>query len=175
VAQIPGLTNSLLNLPPLSTDPTINHNIPIVIPTSLSTSPSPLAFISQTFLHALPTRAPGEQTKMHSVLSAFFMGPVSGEEKKRRILARLDQERKQNAVSDATKYLLSMEEMCENEYPMPSYVSDVSQLGAGWVETPRGDDAAEDGLKSRSNVLALDCEMVSCATGWRPAGADGIN
>jgi RNA exonuclease len=159
VAQIPGLTNAVLNLPAIPTDPTANPNLPISIPAPAPTSPSPLPFISQTFLHALPTRAPGEQSKMHSVLGAFFMGPVSGEEKKKRILARLDQERKHEGETDPIKYLLSAEEMCNNEYPVPSYVSDVSQLGDGWVETPQVEEM-DDSSEKRLNVLALDCEMV---------------
>ena len=46
-------------------------------------------FITKTFSHACPTHAPGDQTRMHSVLGAFFQSPVSGEEKKRRILERV--------------------------------------------------------------------------------------
>ncbi|KAF8590757.1 ribonuclease H-like protein [Ramaria rubella] len=158
VAQIPGLTNTLLDLPSIPTDPTSNPNLPISIPSSASSSSPPLPFISQTFLHALPTRAPGEQTKMHSVLGSFFMGPVSGEEKKKRILARLDQERQYPGEKDPTKYMLSAEEMCNNEYPVPSYMGDVSQLGTGWVEAPEA-DAMDDGSETKMNVLALDCEM----------------
>jgi len=97
---------------------------------------------------------------MHSVLGSFFMGPVSGEEKKKRILARLDQERRHDGETDPTKFLLSAEEMCNNEYPLPSYVSDVSQLGDGWVETPQA-DPTDDNSDTRLSVLALDCEMVS--------------
>jgi RNA exonuclease 1 len=41
-------------------------------------------FIATTFSHACPTRAPGDQNRMHSVMSSFFTGPVSTEEKKRR-------------------------------------------------------------------------------------------
>lgn len=85
------------------------------------------------------------------------MGPVSGEEKKKRILARIDDERKQGPEKDPAKYVLSAEEMCNNEYPIPSYMADVSQLGEGWVETPER-DGMDDGTAS---VLALDCEMVS--------------
>lgn len=92
------------------------------------------------------------------------MGPVSGEEKKKRILARIDQERKQNVKKtldkDPNEYLLSAEEMCLNDYPMPSYVSDVSQLRDDWVESPQV-DTVDDASKSRLNVFALDCEMVS--------------
>lgn len=100
---------------------------------------------------------------MHSVLGAFFMGPVSGEEKKRRILARIHEERKHEGDKDLTKYLLSAEEMCNNEYPIPTYISDVSQLGDDWVEAPQmdgTDDGSEPRSEPRSRVLALDCEMV---------------
>ena len=48
-----------------------------------------IPFIAKTFSHACPTRAPGDQTRMHSVLSTFFNGPVSGEEKKRRMKVRV--------------------------------------------------------------------------------------
>lgn len=46
-----------------------------------------LPFIARTFSHACPTRAPGDATRMHSVLSAFFQGPVTPEERKRRAAA----------------------------------------------------------------------------------------
>lgn len=52
-------------------------------------SSSRLPFLS-TFLHAVPTMAPGDQHKMHSVLQGFFMGPVTGEEKRRRIEKRVN-------------------------------------------------------------------------------------
>jgi RNA exonuclease 1 len=37
----------------------------------------------------LPTRAPGDANRMHSVLNTFFQAPVSGEEKKRRLIERV--------------------------------------------------------------------------------------
>jgi hypothetical protein len=43
-------------------------------------------------MHALPTKAPGEATKMHSVMSAFFNVPVTGEEKKKRLQSRIERE-----------------------------------------------------------------------------------
>ena len=88
---IPGLTPERLRLPPAATSATSNPNIPLNIPL-----PSPdeeeiqnVTFIAKTFSHACPTRAPGDQTRMHSVLGAFFQSPVSGEEKRRRILERI--------------------------------------------------------------------------------------
>ena len=48
-----------------------------------------LPFIARTFSHACPTRAPGDTYRMHSVLGAFFQGPISYEERKRRTIAAL--------------------------------------------------------------------------------------
>ena len=42
-------------------------------------------FIVTTFSHACPTRVPGNETRMRSVLTAFFSEPVSGEEKTQKV------------------------------------------------------------------------------------------
>lgn len=85
---IPGILPDFLALPPPPTSATANPNIPVAIPLP-DNSKTPLSFIASTFSHACPTRAPGDPTRMYSVLSTFFQGPVSGEEKKRRIEARI--------------------------------------------------------------------------------------
>lgn len=85
---IPGLTPSLLALPPLPTSATANPNLPLAIPLPDESS-SNIPYIASTFSHACPTRAPGEPTRMHSVLSAFFHGPVSSEEMRKRKQQRL--------------------------------------------------------------------------------------
>ncbi|KAF8893593.1 hypothetical protein BD779DRAFT_1507113 [Infundibulicybe gibba] len=128
---IPGITPELLALPPLPTSATVNPNLPIPIPLS---STSGIPFIASTFSHACPTRAPGDSTRMHSVLSSFFNGPVSGEEKKKRIAQKLISEHVR--VKDPSNYLLTLEQMIENDYPIPSYMAEVSQAEDGWVETP---------------------------------------
>jgi RNA exonuclease 1 len=110
---VPGLTSTVLSLPPLPTSSTENPNVPIEIPAppnpllrrplppiELPSSIDPrseeaaasyggIPFIARTFSHTLPTRAPGDANRMHSVLNTFFQGPVSGEEKKRRLLERI--------------------------------------------------------------------------------------
>ena len=87
---IPGLTPERLSLPSLPTSATINPNVPLQIPLLSDSEPQcGVPFIAKTFSYACPTRAPGDQTRMHSVLGAFFQSPVSGEEKKRRILDRV--------------------------------------------------------------------------------------
>lgn len=73
-------------------------------------------------------------------------------------------------AKDPAQYLLSLEQMIENDYPIPSYMADIFQKPEGWVETP---EAPKESLLSTSNdkqakVYAIDCEMVifcsSCLT-----------
>jgi RNA exonuclease 1 len=112
VLLIPGLISTILSLPPLPTSATSNPNLPIPIPlpsdpastlsdsSDLPTSVDPhseeavilyggIPFITRTFSHACPTRAPGDAIRMHSVLNTFLQTPVSGEGKKRRIQERI--------------------------------------------------------------------------------------
>ncbi|KAG5636152.1 hypothetical protein H0H81_008983 [Sphagnurus paluster] len=153
---IPGLTSELLSLPPIPTSATVNPNLPLSIPLLPRTpdaGPSPnVPFLAATFSHACPTRAPGDLYRMHSVLSAFFHGPVSGEERNKRIAQRLISENVKN--HDPAQYLLTLEQMIENEYPIPSYMSDVSQLPEGWLETPEP-HKQEDG-KELTRISIID-------------------
>ena len=47
-----------------------------------------IPFIASTFSHACPTRAPGDSTRMHSVLGTFFTGPISSEVKRKKVEER---------------------------------------------------------------------------------------
>jgi len=58
--------------------------------------------------------------------------------------------------------MLSLEQMIENDYPIPSYMADLFQKPPGWVETP---EAPQESLlssppKKKATVYAIDCEMV---------------
>ncbi|KAI6001680.1 hypothetical protein F5J12DRAFT_894545 [Pisolithus orientalis] len=157
VLLVPGILPSFLCLPPLPTSATANPNIPLAIPLP-SESHTPIPFIASTFSHACPTRAPGDQTRMYSVLGAFFQGPVSSEEKRKRIEARLASERA--AGKDPSLYVLTLQEMIENDYPIPSYMADVFEKPPGWVETPRPEhDSILSIPAKRPRVYAVDCEM----------------
>ncbi|KDR67520.1 hypothetical protein GALMADRAFT_258141 [Galerina marginata CBS 339.88] len=155
---VPGLTPDILSLPPFPTSATVNPNLPLSIPLLPSspetqTTAASIPFIASTFSHACPTRAPGDQTRMHSVLSSFFTGPVSGEEKKRRLTQRVQSEINK---TDPTQYLLTLEQMIENDYPIPSYMADVFEKSEGWLETPQ---PAENESKWKQKIYAIDCEM----------------
>lgn len=80
---IPGILPSTLALPPLPTSATSNPNVPLSIPLPPESN-TPIPFIATTYSHACPTRAPGDQTRMYSVLSEFFQCQVTGEEKAKR-------------------------------------------------------------------------------------------
>ncbi|KAI1782813.1 ribonuclease H-like protein [Ganoderma leucocontextum] len=124
---IPGLTPDILSLPPLPTSAT-----------QILTS-SGVPFINATFTYACPTRAPGDQTRLHSVLNTFFEGPE-----------RLISERAQE--KSPMRYLLTLEQMVENGYPVPSYLAEVFEKPPGWVETKC---LTEDG-KQLARVCIID-------------------
>ena len=119
---------------------------------------------------------------MHSVLSAFFHGPVSGEERKRRLIqqqlcmfalpqffsfwcsiAHLSFAAENIKVKDPSHYLLTLEEMIEHRYPVPSYMGDVFEKSVGWVETPEFPKSTileKPEHAEKQKVYAIDCEMV---------------
>jgi RNA exonuclease 1 len=89
---------------------------------------------------------------MHSVLNAFFQAPVSGEEKKRRLQERIAGPyplfnfllvgnprltAKRVGKKYPAQYLLTVEQMIENDYPVPSYLADVFKKPDRWIETPQ--------------------------------------
>ncbi|KAI0286382.1 hypothetical protein BC826DRAFT_1049111, partial [Russula brevipes] len=183
VLLVPGLTSTVLSLPPLPTSATENPNLPIAIPlppdpplpdsspTDPPSSVDPrseeavalcggIPFIARTFSHACPTRAPGDANRMHSVLNTFFQTPVSGEEKKRRLQGRIEAER--TGQRDPSRYLLTVEQMIENDYPVPSYLADVFTKPDGWIETPQPATDTDSGAQS---AYAIDCEMCLTADG----------
>ncbi|KAH9930557.1 ribonuclease H-like protein [Amylocystis lapponica] len=158
---IPGITPDIISLPPLPTSATANPNLPLPIPLpSDSDSSRGVPFISSTFSHACPTRAPGDQTRMHSVLNTFFQGPLSGDERKKRLLERVTSERELEKTP--LRYLLTIEQMVENDYPVPSYLAEVFEKPTGWVETAVTDAASllsQTPSESPPRIYAIDCEM----------------
>ena len=63
------------------------------------------------------------------------------------------------------RYLLTLEQMIENGYPIPSYLAEVFEKPAGWVETKVAVvDATllspSAGTGEPPRIYAIDCEMV---------------
>lgn len=65
--------------------------------------------------------------------------------------------------SDPSEYVLSVEQMIENDYPIPSYMADVdNEKLPGWVETPAESklDQGKGKPKVKRKIYGIDCEMV---------------
>ena len=59
--------------------------------------------------------------------------------------------------------MLTLEQMIENGYPIPSYLAEVFEKPSGWVETKV--ESVDDTLLappsgSNPRIYAMDCEMV---------------
>ncbi|KAJ9121817.1 hypothetical protein QFC22_002440 [Naganishia vaughanmartiniae] len=93
--------------------------------------------IPRLFSHACPTRAPGDARRLHSVLQTLLNAPLSQSEKARREKAKAEMMRKMKAGTtsstsnqgDQAKYqfdpqvfLLTPNQMLDNEYLVPSYI-----------------------------------------------------
>ncbi|KAJ4490944.1 ribonuclease H [Lentinula aciculospora] len=175
VILVPGLTPDVLGIPPPPTSALRNPNLPISIPLPPRRDPSDptptgVPFIGSTFSHACPTRAPGDQTKMHSVLSTFFNLPISGAEKKRRLEAQAKAKVKssESGLPNPSEYILTIEQMIDNDYPIPSYMADVdNERSPDWVETPQEPklDGEQGKPMPRRKVFGIDCEMCTTEDG----------
>lgn len=58
------------------------------------------------------------------------------------------------------KYMLTVEQMIENDYPLPSYLADTFEKSEGWIETPEPSDTISSTSEGGPRILAIDCEMV---------------
>lgn len=64
--------------------------------------------------------------------------------------------------------MLTLEQMIENDYPVPSYMADVFTKSEGWVETPELPKASllslldnQVKMTAPRKIYCIDCEMVS--------------
>ncbi|WVF70114.1 hypothetical protein IAT40_004902 [Kwoniella sp. CBS 6097] len=127
---VPGLLPAHLGLEqipvvssmPFSTTPSSSSS-ETSTPTSASVS-ARVPIIPKLFTYACPTRAPGDDRKLHSVLNTLLMSPMPEALKKKK--EQQGRELAELARADNTPpflYLLSPHQMIDNDYALPSYIS----------------------------------------------------
>lgn len=73
------------------------------------------------------------------------------------------------------RYILTTEQMIENDYPIPSYIADVFEKPPGWVETAApAPDSLSQSNERPPRIFAIDCEMVCIAVFVFPYDAKPI-
>jgi len=55
--------------------------------------------------------------------------------------------------------MLTLDELKDCDYPLPTYLSPGSELQEGWIETERPTSISDSTLPPKK-LLAMDCEMV---------------
>ncbi|KAF8756827.1 EXOIII protein, partial [Rhizoctonia solani] len=167
---VPGISPEAVG----AVDPPYGSAYPIAIG---ATGASKIPSINSCYSHACPTRATGELTKMHSVLTTLLQSPISSEQKRKRLLERQQQK---FSNDDPSMYLLDTPDMLDNGYPVPSYLGEGLSANPesvratsswpvaaptpqtrenGWVETPQ---TTRDGALK---AVAIDCEMCETEDG----------
>ncbi|KAG0213510.1 hypothetical protein BGX33_002875 [Mortierella sp. NVP41] len=107
-----------------------------------------------------PIKAGGEKNKIYSPVSTILNMPLSNTEKQKR-----EAERAEKRVSNMKRdgYMLTLQEMRELGFPLPSYLSDGStELKEGWIET---DQLLNPVVPDQKKMIAMDCEMCITAEG----------
>ena len=134
----------------------------------------PVPFIVSTFSHACPTRATGDQSRMQ-----FVLGTVPSVVRRKNDASEPDWPgcasfpteylpdtplvAERVFDEDPSLYLLSLQQITENDYPIPSYTADVFDKPDSWVDTPQ--PVSESILllphkQQCSRAYAIDDEMV---------------
>lgn len=57
--------------------------------------------------------------------------------------------------------MLTLQQLQENDYPLPTYLSGEDNLEEGWVQTAKPNQQTTGGPQPGKKLLAIDCEMVS--------------
>ncbi|KAL7414000.1 hypothetical protein BDY24DRAFT_387172 [Mrakia frigida] len=121
VLFVQGITPPLLGM----ATPPISQNLPFPLPlfpaAASLTSSTDLPIIGQLFSHACPVKCPGDRMKLHSALSMFMSAPLSPKEKLKREVERREMLRNTTiSTTSATRYLLTLQQMLDNDYPIPA-------------------------------------------------------
>lgn len=218
---IPGLLPTHLGLPENTLKPSQLLPFPLTPPSSTEQGEAPkvrLPQMAKLFSNALPTRAPGDQYRFHPAVNTFLSTVVPPKEKERRnrekakeFKRRMDEVKNNGATSaiseaagqegengkstfDPVLFLLTPNQMIENEYPIPSYfpvtvegfmrgdqavVDKGNEVFLPWQSHAGAgegkDKVSAEGWRETKRadkapeggkypVLAVDCEMVSTAS-----------
>ncbi|RUS20503.1 hypothetical protein BC937DRAFT_95041 [Endogone sp. FLAS-F59071] len=163
VVFVQGLDPSLFNL---SYDIHRNQSQPINM-MNLKTSKPPalenMPFFTKLFGEVVLTKGPGEKTRIFSPVMGIMQCPLSVAEKQRRTSERRDNAKK-HPVHEPAYYVLSLKEMIEADYPIPSSLSS-AQLEEGWIETRPALNQVDNAKARRKRLVAMDCEMCKSLSG----------
>jgi RNA exonuclease 1 len=212
VLWVPGLLPEHLGLSPdtLKASQVMPFSLALPKTESGEAAQSRLPYMAKLFSNALPTRSPGDNYKFHPALNTFMSCTLPQKEKERRMKdkqkafrKRLEDSKEARAEGETPKeeegklvfdpilFLLTPNQMIENDYPLPSYMPVTVQsflrgkkeeLSRGnkpflpW-QTTEGENlgegealkegwreterATEPPAQGKCPVLAIDCEMVS--------------
>ncbi|KAG8889377.1 hypothetical protein FRB98_004470 [Tulasnella sp. 332] len=177
VLNVLGIDREQLDLANTTADQ--NSAYPITVPSTSQALPS----LHTLFSHACPSRAPGDQYKLHSVLHEFLQTPLLADEKMKQKKERAKRQKSTAFTNDPSMFLLSPLDMLSHSYRLPTYVElpkvvDDPQgaangwmrappvsLPEGWVETPQVPLLDPRGNAAKQKIWAMDCEMVETTAG----------
>ncbi|KAF9179325.1 hypothetical protein BGZ51_005711 [Haplosporangium sp. Z 767] len=106
-------------------------------------------------------KAGGDKQRIHSPPDTLLHVPLSNSEKNR----RQEESRKKNvgaASHQPEKFMLTLAELREHEFPLPTCLDPSSPLPDGWIETEQKENSQTSVPKK---MIAMDCEMCRTTAG----------
>ncbi|KAK8846710.1 hypothetical protein IAR55_005797 [Kwoniella newhampshirensis] len=164
----PGLLPAHLGLAPIPTISCMPFSTTPPTDATFDLPPARVSIIPKLFTYACPTRAPGDNRKMHSVLNTLLLSPLPDSIRKKK-----EAENKQLAAlsrADDTPpflFLLSTHQMIDNDYHLPSYLSlsDTPYIpGLDVKSLPPGLASALSGPSGGVSDVHMDIGLVSTGT-----------
>ncbi|KAI1318958.1 hypothetical protein EDD11_005392 [Mortierella claussenii] len=105
-------------------------------------------------------KAGGDKYRVHPPVETLLSVPLSNSEKAKR---EQELKSKQKAAKSLKpeNYMLSLQELREGDFPLPSYLNSNVALQEGWIETERTISTPSTPKK----MIAMDCEMCRTTAG----------
>ncbi|KAF9970024.1 hypothetical protein BGZ73_007397 [Actinomortierella ambigua] len=152
-----GLDPEFFNIDPLSAE----AEQPVAWAQKATNGPvSELQRLQEFFDYLSVTKAGGDKYRIYSPMSTLLHVPLSNSEKLKRETAKMKigSEKKKPEY-----YMLSLSDLKESEFPLPSYLDTCDPLEEGWTETPKIPKTTLEAVPKK--VLGMDCEMVRTTVG----------
>ncbi|KAG0044816.1 hypothetical protein BGZ83_009912 [Gryganskiella cystojenkinii] len=148
---------------------------PIAWPALATAGPvTELQELKRFFDYMSVIKAGGDKNRVHSATNTLLNVPMSNTEKQ-----KLEREKAVQAggtkKATAELFMLTLQQLQEYDYPLPTYLSGEESLEKGWIQTAKPTNPVSEEYRPKKKLVAVDCEMVRTTAGSEVTRVTVIN